>query len=363
MRFPREGPTLPEDRACIEEWWREVLASGGALPSELGPVQSRLIRSVGKGVLPVHGEVYVKVMGFPRRRDRLRYLLRALPAAHEARMLAAVRAAGIAAPEVLAYATSRRLLVPRASMLVLRAMKGAGRAPTLSAKAVVAADLCRAGVFHPDLHPDNFLLLQDGTVAVLDLHSARLRRPGLGDRLRLRMAAMLLRTHGGEPDAVDALVESGLVSRGEEAGLVAAADSLRIQELLRRIRRCLTNSSGFRVHRKLTGTLYERRGERPAGRWVEGGPELLQCWIGDRALEVLDGAKPRLFGLFRRSWWFPGMSSVYTAAAVFDDSWPKAVIPALLEGYARYRRLQGGPPKEAPSDPKPPDRKSASRRA
>ena len=82
------GPAAA-DAAVVARWWQHFVATG-RLPAELPLVQGRLVRAVHRGELP-SGPVFVKVMTFPRGKDRLRYLLRALPGEHEARMLAAVR--------------------------------------------------------------------------------------------------------------------------------------------------------------------------------------------------------------------------------------------------------------------------------
>ena len=42
------------------------------LPDGGEPVQSRLVRHVARGRLPDGGEAFVKVMGFPRWKDRIR---------------------------------------------------------------------------------------------------------------------------------------------------------------------------------------------------------------------------------------------------------------------------------------------------
>ena len=96
--------------AELEAWWRGFVAEG-RLPEALQLVQGRLIRSVHKGPLG-SGTVFVKTMSFPRAKDRLRYLLRALPAAHEAAMLRRAAAAGVRCPEVLAAFGERRLGLP-----------------------------------------------------------------------------------------------------------------------------------------------------------------------------------------------------------------------------------------------------------
>ena len=55
---------------------------------------------MGRGELP-SGPVFVKVMSFPRSKDRVRYLLRPLPAAHEATWLRGMSYAKVPAPTVV----------------------------------------------------------------------------------------------------------------------------------------------------------------------------------------------------------------------------------------------------------------------
>ena len=73
-----------EDQSRLQRWWAESRARG-VLPSDMEIVQGRLIRQVGRSQLPDAGEVYVKLMAFPRLKDRIRYLFRTLPARHACR--------------------------------------------------------------------------------------------------------------------------------------------------------------------------------------------------------------------------------------------------------------------------------------
>ena len=94
------------DAEVLQSWWKHALAHRELSP-EIQPVLTRLVRAVGRGELPDRGAVFVKLMTFPRLRDRLRYALRALPAAHEAKMLRKAHAAGLTVPRVLASWTLR----------------------------------------------------------------------------------------------------------------------------------------------------------------------------------------------------------------------------------------------------------------
>ena len=111
---------------------------------------------------------------------------------------------------------------------------------------------------------------------------------------------------------------------------------------LRRIRRCLQDSTEFRVERRWNGTLCERRGPAPGPVVrVDGGRELIRAWIGERVLEVLDGRPPRLRALFRKSWWFPGQDCVYICAPTRDEL-SSSHRKSLLEGYERLQAMTTG---------------------
>lgn len=321
------------DRARLESWWRACLAARGELPPELEPVRVRPIRAVGKGRLPDLGSVHCKVMAFPRLVDRLRYWWRALPAHHEARLLAHVRAVGLSTPAVVFHRGQRGPIGwPRLSMLVTRTLPGHGGRPAPDAMARCAAALARAGVFHPDLNPDNFVALPDGGCAVLDLQSAR-RRWRLSRTARRKMAGKLLVE---APAAEGALLESGMIVAADLEAVRECARLLQIAHLRRRIRRCVTSSSEFERRRGWRATLHRRRAvSLEGGAWVAGGAELGRLWWGDRALEVLEGRRPTL-GAFRKARWPLRGSAVY----VLD---PHALLatemPNLLRGYQRWRAL------------------------
>ena len=112
-----------------------------------------------------------------------------------------------------------------------------------------------------------------------------------------------------------------------------------MRDRLRRVNRCLQESTEFAVRRCWNGTEFRRRAaSTDEGTWVDGGRDLVRCWIGDRAREILDGSPPRLGRLFRKSLWLPGRHSVYVLRANGD-----AVLPAeaLLEGFKRFRAMTG----------------------
>lgn len=312
----------PADRAVVDRWWSEFVAAG-RLPAELEPVQTRLVRAVHRGTLP-SGPVFVKAMTFPRPKDRVRYLLRPLPGQHEAAMLRATAAAGIACPEVLDVRSCRRGGVPHRSLLVLRALPvvtvAEDDSDRLADEAEVAARLLAAGIVHRDLHTANFVRLADGRLAVLDLQSARLRRATDADRIAT--AARLLQGRPparGEEDAA-MLQGAGLLrDPGEVRQARAAAVATHRTWVLGRIRRCLQESTEFARTIGLAGVEHRRRGALPAGRWVRGGHELRRAWLGQRALEVLEG-RPPLFPAFRATWWWLGRrAALYVPAACSDE--------------------------------------------
>jgi tRNA A-37 threonylcarbamoyl transferase component Bud32 len=331
---------MTPDAEILRTWWREVERERRQLPAAVEPVQQRLVRAVGRGTLPGTGPVFVKVMLFPRLRDRLRYLLRALPAAHEARMLAALRRTGISCPEPVAAFGARRFLVPSASMLVTRALPAQGQ-PSVHGIARAVAGLLSAGVFHPDLNPGNFCALEGGLVAVLDLQSARIRRRPLSRAARLRVAAKLLAECTPAQAQIDALVQSGVLLEDEREPARQQAHELRRSWLVGRILRCWTTSTEFSSQRTLTCLTVRRRVAEPGGRWIDGGPEILRYWVGDRALEVLEGRKASLGAVRRRIRWLPGKHSIYVAGADPEAELARHV-PALLEGFAKFREIRSG---------------------
>jgi len=220
-------------------------------------------------------------------------------------------------------------------MLVTGALDS--RPEPLSAAEIAGAAqaLVAAGIYAADLHPGNFLHLAAGGVAVLDLQSARLRSPGLTPRLRLRMAAKILSEC---PECGGALVEVGLLPPEWRRRAEQRAAEVRAAGVLRRIRRCLLESSEFSVTRSMRGTEYQRR-SLCAGSSIEGGAELVRCWIGDRTLEVLDRRPPCLAALFRKSWWLRGGHSVKMIGPE-QAADLAAVTSVLLEGFDRFEALR-----------------------
>ena len=305
-------------------------------------MHQRLIRAVGRGDLP-SGPAFVKLMTFPRPKDRLRYALRSLPAVHEARMLAAVAAAGIPCPAVLAAFAARRGFLPATSMLVLRALPVAASAgpsapdELLRERAVLGARLLAAGIVHRDLNSANFVRLADGRLAVLDLQSASIcHRPARFHAVGI--AARLLRDvdDPDSPGAAAAMLDSGLLADAAAVDLArqrAAVDARAF--VTGRIRRCLGESTEFTRRLRATGIEHRRRGDLPAGRWIRGGRELRRCWIGQRALEVFENRSPRLHAFLASWWWLHGHSAVYVPGDI-DEPSLRSELQVLAEGYVRW---------------------------
>lgn len=331
----------PGDGQVIDAWWAEFTRTG-RLPASLALVQQRLIRAVHRGDLP-SGPVYVKTMTFPRAKDRLRYLLRALPGVHEARMLCATAAAGVPCPEVLAVRTARRWGLPFRSLLVLRALPVQNApepvAERLRDAAALTARLLAAGIVHHDLHAGNFVRLQSGALAVLDLQSAGLRgRRAMARGWRIAGAARLLREHLAGPGGLGSeLVAGGLLADQAE---VAAARQQATRELDRfhrtRVLRCLGNSTEFRRLVAWRGIENRQRGELPEGRWLPPSPVARQVWLGQRALQVFEGRPLAFHALFRKWWWRGGKGSLYVPRACDQDR-IELDIAAARAGHTRYR--------------------------
>jgi hypothetical protein len=331
------------DRAQLAGWTAALRAAPGRVPEGLAPVQVRLIRAVCRATLPDAGEVFVKWMAFPRRRDRFRYWLRRLPACHEARMLIHARRRHIPCPRVLWAAGERTVLgAPRFSLLVTAALPAAATVPPgLAACARLAASLAAARIYHGDLTRANFLSLLAGGEAVVDLQSARARRRPLSVWERRAMAAKLLSEAWPELESPVAVVDAGLIDAAALPAACRRARRLRLALAGRRIARCLRESTEFAVQRSLRGKLVQRRRLPPGGTWLAGGRELVRWWIGDRTREVLHADAPVLAALFVKSWWLPGEHSVYIPE-------PNGVArvhlltPRLLEGFAQYRQMKRG---------------------
>ncbi|MEC9047543.1 MAG: lipopolysaccharide kinase InaA family protein [Planctomycetota bacterium] len=341
------------ERDVVARWWRDFVDSGRAPPG-LELVQGRLIRAVHRGPLG-EGDVFVKTMTFPRAKDRLRYLLRPLPAAHEAEMLCATAAAGVPCPEVVAAFTARRRGAPHRSMLVLRGLKvvddEAAPARRVQEEVALAAALLERGIYHADLHTENFVRLASGELAVLDMQSARRFKPGTAraSRNRLAVAARMLRQRSGatEQAAVAALLESGvLASEGEVADAMAARSREERHYSRSRVLRCMRTSTEFERRVTWAGVRCWRRAAVEDGRWVPGGSELRDAWIGQRVRDLNGGGPGSFAGYFRKWWWLGGGASLYVSNSCSDDQVNVEVGAAAAsaraledEALARPKRL------------------------
>ncbi len=335
-------PCSSAARDALEGWRRACAEDPQQLPAGVEPVQSRLVRSVGRADLAGEGAVYLKLMGFPRAKDRLRYSIRALPAVHEAGLLRRLAGAGVDCPEVIACWGGRRFGLPHMSLLVPRALPvDVGVVPGFAEMAEVAARLAKLGLFHHDLNRGNFVPLTGGGLAVIDLQSARWPGSDLGRERRLRMAAKLAAEAGPGADLL-ALATAGLCRDVDLTRVAQRAAAVERAELIRRIRRCLQSSSEFVVERRWNGRLCRRRASSAVpDQLLDRGRQCSAMWLGDRTLEVLDRRDAQLSALFKKCWWFPGQDSVYTPG-LNGQVFPDEASTELLEGFRRYRRILGG---------------------
>ena len=314
------------ERDVMERWWR-AFAVAGAAPAELELVQGRIIRAVHRGPLG-DGEAFVKTMAFPRAKDRLRYLVRPLPAAHEAALLRATAAAGVPCPEVVAAFTSRRFGLPHRSMLVLRALPVVVDAATpeqrIQEEVALAAVMLDRGIYHGDLHSENFVRLSSGVLAVLDMQSARRFVPGAAGASRRRRAVAVRmlreRSEASERAAVAAMREHGVLrSDGEVSAALAARDREELRYLRSRVLRCMQTSTEFERRVTWSGVRCWRRAAASDGRWVRGGKELRAAWMGQRIGQLEAGASPTFGGYFHKWWWLGGGASLYVPGSCSDD--------------------------------------------
>jgi hypothetical protein len=330
------------DAGQLRAWLAECSARPDTPPAGTVAVQTRLIRAVYRGQLPSGNEVYLKVMAFPRRRDRLRYWLRPLPALHEAAMLRAAHAAGVPCPRVAGLLTRRGSFGrPVLSILATAALPVLpGAVPRLHACSALAARLLDAGIVHPDLHEKNFVQLACGETAVLDLQSARVTAAAANAQARVRAAARLLAADWPQAEVGATVAAAGLLDRAYVVPALRRAQLLRVQALHRRVHRCRMESTEFAVFRRGWGAGVQRRNAPAGGHWHYGGAELIRLWLGARYCEVVDRESPQLGALFRNSWWLPRRCSVYIApvggAAQFEQRSAR-----WLDGYLRFKHMIG----------------------
>ena len=337
------------DQPVLDRWWATLCATG-ALPPELPRQQGRLIRAVHRGELP-SGPVFVKVMTFPRGKDRLRYLLRALPGEYEARLLAAVAAAGIPCPQVVACRTSRRWLLPERSMLVLRALPVVKPAVVsvgepkqrLHDAAALVVRLLQAGIEHRDLHAENFVRLQSGALAVLDLQSASLRGRDLtvDRRLAIAAAARLVRDEADAGAAFECMHSAGLLRDAEEGAAAArAAAAAHARYRRARVLRCLRDGTEFTWRLRWWGLQHQRREGLGDGRWFVAGSDARRAWLGQRTLQLHSERAPFFRGYAQKWWWLGGGGALYVPPA--SDERIQAEVQEALAGWNRFVALARG---------------------
>lgn len=336
-------PLTQADRAAIEDVWQCVLATG-RLPAAAGTVRDRLVRQVARIELP-SGGAFAKGMSFPRKKDKLRYALRSLPAVREASMLAAVRAAGLPCPEVLAVRTERRGLLPFRSLLVLRALdvgdEEGDASVRLGSRAMVAVRLADCGLLHPDLNPDNFLPLRDGRLAVLDVQSMQRTRAAASAK-RAMAARLLCECTELQPlVARDVLVKAGLVPAADDEVLRAARE-IAADWLCTRARRCLQSSTEFSRRRNGLFAVEHCRRSLPAQtRWLDRDERALHVWLGQRVLEVVERSQPVFLGLEHSGLPFSRSGSLLVAEDVSGEAITTARA-RCLQALQQHRWLHGG---------------------
>jgi hypothetical protein len=331
------GDLQPEELQELRSWADECAASPGSLPAACEDVQSRLIRSVGRGALGSGRLVYVKLMGFPRSKDALRYLHRALPAEREARSLLRLAAAGIDCPIPLYVQTRRRFLRPELSLLAMSAIEVEERRPDFAEYCALTARLAEIGLFHPDLNPGNFLAQTSGGLALIDLQSARWRSAPLGASLRQRMAAKLW-LESGEGEDPQQMVRSGLLLPEQVPAALSDAKRMRIAFLRGRVLRCLRNSTDFESSRSFCGSMHRRR-RRGSESSLQGSRALRELWIGDRAREILQSEQALLSGLYLRAWWCPGKSRLFYPSELSAEEL-EGQRSSLAAGYRQFLELR-----------------------
>ena len=295
--------SLRAHRLWVEPAWegvaREVLAAHLRAPEEVSGaavVKQNRIRTVAR-VPTEQGALFCKRFQVRGLFDRLVHLFKASSARREWTALRRFAAAGIPVPRAVLLAEERGglgLLVGSNLATVevastrelprlideLRAAEDRERRPRLlAALARSVREIFRAGGDHPDLHLANFLARaeSDDELVALDLHSVRLRRAALpASRRRLRLAKVAHSFGLFDPDTAEEGARelewfcAAYVGLDDELGSAEAlaldlprrARRLELRRVGSRDRRCLVDSTSFKVERR-GGALIYRRSEVP----------------------------------------------------------------------------------------------------
>jgi tRNA A-37 threonylcarbamoyl transferase component Bud32 len=288
-----------------EAFVRELLAPSAREPERLPGarvVKTNRVRTVVHVAGPVGG-LYCKRFRTLRGIDRLLSLvgLRRSPARREWEAFRLLRAAGVSCPEPVILAEERRGGQLVGSVLATREVDdaeqltekldalradpegSAARQALMAALARTCQAVFAAGLDHPDVHLANFLVRPDGSLVVLDLHSASPRRGPPSARTRLRRLEKVAHSIGPQdPDKVphaaeevrwfaQAWADLDPALGGADAlttRLLRGADRLEARRLVSRDRRCLVNSTDFAVHGAMGVRVYRRREITAQGVWL-----------------------------------------------------------------------------------------------
>ncbi len=259
-------------RAARDALARDELPPGAAL------VKRSPARSVWRVPLgPGADGAYVKRYRVRGLLDRARASLGRSRAAQEHRGLAWLRARGLPAVEPLgvweetgaAWLATRELPATRLLREALAEAPDERRRPLLDALAELLAALHAAGGWHRDAHAGNFLVTADGGLAMVDVQKLRVLPGAVPGALRARDLGLLaddLRGLVGDARwrVVERYAERACLEPGALRRAVERAARRRARRRLRsRGRRCVVESSGFRVERR-DGRRIFRRADFPA---------------------------------------------------------------------------------------------------
>ena len=256
-------------------------------------VKSSAVRSVQVTTLPGTGRpVVVKEYRTKGFWAFLRGLVRGRPAARERKIFLHLQRAGVSVPQVVELEKTGFHSKEKNRFLALTAVKGAatvedlllGKKPLPAPRRILIEKLGRlvramhdAGVVHTDLHSANILVSPEGELFLIDFHSARIKKSGLGLAGRFRDLASLAGSflvHGRRTDRLR-------FYRTYCRGLVKAAQ-------IKKGARRLENASRARLRRFLAG--FDKRPLRE-GRDFEKIRLHGWCGMGESLARVDDPAR------------------------------------------------------------------------